>query len=293
MEVAQGGIARIAMNHTSSKLRVGVIIGTGAESLAAQLQAGQYEISKLKVNTRYGDSALLQLNRQRSEQYGDEVEVYILLRHGFGHRLPPHLINYKANIAALKRLNVDGVIATAAVGALHDSLSVGGLIVPDQLVDWTRQRPLTFFDECNAAVHVDMTKPFCERLRQLLLTSAKHVGIDVKDGGCYFCTDGPRYETAAEVKVMRMLNGDVVGMTASTEAILAREASLCYSLICIVTNYAAGVLDSRPSHHEVEAAMQMASAKLLQLLAAAIELYEGKDCTCKHSLDGYDVRLPL
>lgn len=280
------------MSCGSSTLRIGIITGTGVEDIQEQLQIAPHDTNSVTVSTRYGDVKLLKMKCARP-RCGDEVEIFILPRHGFGCHLLPHMINYRANIAAMKRLQVDGIIATAAVGALHDELSVGEIVIPDQLVDWTRQRPLTFFNECDAAVHVDMTQPYCERLRKLLLNAAQSIGVDVKDGGCYFCTDGPRYETAAEVKAMRMLGGDIVGMTAATEATLAREVETCYALICVVTNYAAGVLNAHPSHIEVVEVMRQATDKLLCLVTAAIERYSQSDCPCKHSLNGYGAKAPI
>ncbi|MCS7252442.1 MAG: MTAP family purine nucleoside phosphorylase [Armatimonadota bacterium] len=280
------------MNCECVPFRVGIIVGTGIEDLAKQFQAAMHGLSDVAISTRYGEVKLLQAKCKRSS-YDGEIEVFILPRHGLGCHLPPHLINYKANIAAMKRLQVDGIIATAAVGALHSELSIGKIVIPDQLIDWTKQRPLTFFDECAVAVHVDVTQPYCERLRKLLLASAEHAGVSAIDTGCYICADGPRYETAAEVKAMRILGGDIVGMTAATEAILAREAEVCYALVCVVTNYAAGVLGARPSHSEVVEVMRQANTKLMNIIATSIERYKCYDCPCKHSLDGYGVKAPV
>ncbi|MFA4029824.1 MAG: hypothetical protein GDYSWBUE_001133 [Candidatus Fervidibacterota bacterium] len=280
------------MSYGGSPLRIGIITGTGVDELPWQFRNALCEVKEVAMGTRYGDVKLLRAQYRRPRS-GDEVEIFILPRHGFGHHLPPHLINYRANIAAMRLLQVDGIIATAAVGALHDGLSIGEIVIPDQFVDWTRQRPFTFFDECAAAVHVDMTQPYCERLRKLIINAAECVGISVRDGGCYFCTDGPRYETAAEVKAMRILGGDVVGMTAATEATLAREAETCYALVCVVTNYAAGVLDAHPSHSEVVEVMKRAADRLFPVVAAAIERYESSDCQCKHSLNGYGMKAPV
>jgi 5'-methylthioadenosine phosphorylase len=270
---------------------IGVIVGTGVKQFLQEIKSMPAE--ELTVDTRYGEAHLVCLKWQR-ENTNDIVEVFILPRHGHLHEVPPHMINYKANITALKRVGVDGIISTAAVGALHDGLNIGDILVPDQLIDWTKQRPLTFFEHASSApVHVDMTQPFCERLRKLLITASTKARVKAVNGGCYVCTDGPRYETAAEVKALRLLGGDVVGMTVATEAILAREACICYAPLCVVTNYAAGIKSARLSHSEVTEAMKQASGNLSLLISVAVDLYVVEDCACKHSLDEYGVEPPL
>ncbi|MFA4015756.1 MAG: hypothetical protein RUDDFDWM_000849 [Candidatus Fervidibacterota bacterium] len=273
------------------KTSIGIIVGTGTKQFLQQMKPAPSE--ELTINTRYGEVRLICLRWQR-ENTKDIVDVFILPRHGYRHEVPPHMINYKANIAALKRVCVDGIIATAAVGALHDNLKIGDILIPDQLIDWTRQRPLTFFEhDSSALVHVDMTQPYCERLRKLLLTASVKAKVKAVDGGCYVCTDGPRYETAAEVKALKLLGGDVVGMTVATEATLAREACTCYTALCVVTNYAAGVGGAHPSHSEVAEVMKQASNNLSLLISTAVDLYVVEDCICKHSLDEYGIEPPV
>jgi 5'-methylthioinosine phosphorylase len=168
-------------------------------------------------------------------------EVVFLARHGYGHTIPPHEINYRANIWALKDLGVRGVIAVATVGGIRDEYGPGSLVVPDQIVDYTHGRKHTFFSGPDAAVvHVDFTQPYSQRMRALLLESAQRCGEPVFDGGVYACTQGPRLETAAEIERIARDGGDLVGMTGMPEAALAREAALDYAALCVVVNHAAG-----------------------------------------------------
>ena len=173
------------------------------------------------------------------------AEVVFLARHGYGHTLSPHEINYRANIWALKELKVEGVIAVATVGGIRADLTPGSLVLPDQIIDYTHSRKSTFFEGSEMPViHVDFTRPYAEQLRQRLIVAAAGCQERVFDGGVYACTQGPRLETAAEVERIAREGGDVVGMTGMPEAALAREAALEYAAIAVVTNHAAGRADS-------------------------------------------------
>ncbi len=168
-------------------------------------------------------------------------EVVFLARHGYGHTIAPHEINYRANIWSLKELGVQGVIAVATVGGIRAEYGPGTLVVPDQIIDYTHSRKSTFFSGTEAAVvHVDFTQPYSARLRALLLSAAAGCGEPVFDGGVYACTQGPRLETAAEIERIARDGGDLVGMTGMPEAALAREADLEYAALCVTVNHAAG-----------------------------------------------------
>lgn len=262
-------------------MRFGVIAGSGFKQILP-LQDEQHLI----VNTRFG-SAHCVLGKLSSH------EVVFLWRHGEGHRLPPHKINYRANVLTMKKLGVAAVLATAATGSLKQTLPPGTLLIPDQLLDWTKQRPLTLFEDDNApVVHIDVTHPFCPTLRQRLLQVTKDLGVQVVDGGCYVCGEGPRYETAFEVKALAQLGGDVAGMTAGTEAVLFREAEICYAVLAIVTNWGAGLSQQPLTHAEVEAMMKQKIPTVAQIFERVIATFDFPDCTCHHSLDSYgnDVR---
>lgn len=168
-------------------------------------------------------------------------EAVFLARHGAGHRIPPHAVNYRANVWALSACKATDVLAVAAVGGIRRDLAPGTLVVPDQIIDYTYGRESTFYDGGEAGVkHVDFTRPYCETLRRRLLNAAAAAKERVVDGGTYGATQGPRLESAAEIDRMERDGADVVGMTAMPEAVLARELDLCYAAIAVVVNPAAG-----------------------------------------------------
>jgi 5'-methylthioadenosine phosphorylase len=213
-----------------------IIGGSGLAKLSA-LEAPRRQV----MRTPYGEpSGALTFGRLSG------CEVVFLARHGYGHTIAPHEINYRANIWALKELKVEGVIAVATVGGIRADLGPGALVVPDQIIDYTHSRKSTFFEGADAPVtHVDFTQPYSARLRRALLEAARACGEPVVDGATYACTQGPRLETAAEIERIARDGGDIVGMTGMPEAALAREAGLDYAALAVVVNHAAGRGDSR------------------------------------------------
>ncbi|QEL65154.1 5'-methylthioadenosine phosphorylase [Oryzomicrobium terrae] len=171
--------------------------------------------------------------------------VVFLARHGHGHTLAPHEVNYRANIWALKHKGALAVIAVASVGSIRADLMPGDLVVPHQIIDYSWGRRSTFFEGEGCPVrHIDFTDPYDEELRQRIIGAAEVAGIPLKAGAVYACTQGPRLETAAEINRIERDGGDVVGMTGMPEALLAREQELPYAAINVVANYAAGRADS-------------------------------------------------
>jgi 5'-methylthioinosine phosphorylase len=169
-----------------------------------------------------------------------------LARHGHAHTIPPHEINYRANLWALKEEGATRVLSVASVGGVRSDLGPGSLVVPHQIIDYTWGRRATYFDGGDApVVHVDFTHPYTEALRQRILAAARMAGEPVLDGGVYAATQGPRLETAAEIDRMERDGADMVGMTAMPEAALARELELEYASIVVVVNHAAGRGESR------------------------------------------------
>jgi len=178
------------------------------------------------------------------------AEVVFLARHGYGHTLAPHEINYRANLWALRELKVEGVMSVATVGGIRSDMGPGTLVVPDQIIDYSHSRKATFFEGSEMPViHVDFTEPYTPALRQRLLGAAAACGEAVIDGGVYACTQGPRLETAAEIERIARDGGDMVGMTGMPEAVLAREAELAYATLGVVVNHAAGRGNSK---HEIK-----------------------------------------
>lgn len=229
-----------------------------------------------KVETPYGNADVV------IGQLG-EGKVVFLARHGKGHALLPHQLNYQANIWGLKTLGVKRIIATTAVGSMRSHLAPGSLVIVDQFIDFTKQRPLTFFDHGDVhRAHIDVSRPYCPDLGATLLRCAEQAHLSVQSGGCYVCAEGPRYETTAEIKAYQMLGGDVVGMTGVPEVVLARELGICYANISIITNWAAGISPTALSHAEVVGIMDQNQAALRQLIRESLNATTCK-ADCCHS----------
>lgn len=194
-------------------------------------------------------------------------EILFLPRHGGGHSIPPHRIDYRANIRALKDCGAERVIALAAVGGIGRAFGPRVLAVPDQIVDYTYGREQSFYDGGGAdVVHIDFTRPYCEAMRRGLLDAASELDLDLVDGGTYAATQGPRLETAAEVMRLEMDGCDLVGMTGMPEAALAREAGLCYASLAFVVNWAAGKAEGEISMEEIEANIAACSSGIASIL---------------------------
>lgn len=188
------------------------------------------------------------------------VPIAFLARHGAGHAVPPHRVNYRANVWALRQVGVRSLFATASVGSLTGAIPPGSLALCDQFLDFTRGRPATFFDGGPWGVqHADMTEPYCPRLRGALRRAAQDLGMELIPEATYVCTEGPRFETPAEIRAYAKLGGHVVGMTGVPEVVLAREAGICYATVAIAANSAAGLAGRPVSHAEVV----QATARLL------------------------------
>ena len=222
------------------------------------------------VSTKFGNASVTHANL-------DGKPVVFLHRHArpddpMRKDVPPHKINYRANIAALKQLGATAILASTAVGGLRSEWAPGTLVCLDNFLDMTTNREKTFFDE--RAVHIDVTQPYCEELRALLLKTAKTENIELADGGTYGCADGPRFETSAEVRIYGTWGVDVVGMTGVPECTLAREAEICYSGVSIVTNQAAGISPHPLTHMEVMEEMKSALPILADLFLATARVYQ-------------------
>jgi 5'-methylthioadenosine phosphorylase len=208
-----------------------IIGGSGLSKL------GNMEVTRRRVaRTPYGEpSGVLTLGRI------GPAEVVFLARHGYGHTIAPHEVNYCANLWALKDAGADAVISVASVGGIRDELGPGALAVPHQIVDYTWGRRSTYFEGRGAPVnHIDFTEPYSATLRERIFRAAREAGEPVIERGVYAATQGPRLETAAEIDRLARDGADMVGMTGMPEAALAREISLEYAAIAVVANYAAG-----------------------------------------------------
>lgn len=245
--------------------RIAVIGGSGLNTLPDFV-----EVELRRVSTPYGSpSAALAFGH-----IGD-VPLVFLPRHGAGHTVAPHAINYRANIAALAAVGVKQVIACCAVGGIGSDMGPRAVAIPDQIIDYTWGREHTFVGDTSELVsgvaHVDFTDPFSATLRTALIDAAAGAGIDVVPGGCYGATQGPRLETAAEIKRLARDGCDLVGMTGMPEAALAREAGLEYAMLAIVANWAAGLADADLTIEEIYANIEAATANVMLLLSATIK----------------------
>lgn len=236
------------------------IIGGSGLSQLANLEVSRRQI----VRTPYGEaSGPVTFGRVGGG------EVAFLARHGYGHTLAPHEINYRANLWALREKGVTRILAVCTVGGIAPGLGAGALVVPDQIIDYTWGRRSTFFDGPDAAVtHIDFTQPYTEALRIAALEAARGCGEAIVDGGVYAATQGLRLETAAEVDRLARDGADVIGMTGMPEAVLARELELQYAAIGVVANFAAGRGDSakRIALDQIEAVLNVAIGRVRRVI---------------------------
>ena len=195
----------------------------------------------------------------------DNSQVVSMIRSGGNAPVPPHEVNYRANMLALQQLGVDWILATSVTGGLNSTSVSGQLVLVDQFIDFTRHRPGTIFGK-ERFQFIDFTEPYCPTLRHHILAAATQLGIQISPHGCYVGVDGPRYETAAEVRMYRMLGGDVIGMSNIPEAIFARELGMCYATIAIISNSGAGLSQSPILIEDINAATSRAGERLLELL---------------------------
>ena len=200
-------------------------------------------------------------------------EVLFLPRHGYGHTIPPHKVNYRANIWALHEAGAKNVIAVAAVGGITEEMSNCRLVIPDQIIDYTWSRTNTFFEEgLSHVTHVDFTQPYCEDLRQHLIQACGTLGIDAVASATYAAMQGPRLETAAEINRLERDGCHIVGMTGMPEASLAREMGLCYATVAVVANAAAGrgteELTMEAIGHNLDSSMNNVRELLAQVIGA-------------------------
>lgn len=254
------------------KVKIAVIGGTGFEKLLRDAR-------QLRLGTPYGMAPPLSIGRI------DGKNVIFLPRHGPNHSVPPHRINYKANVYALHEMGAERILATNAVGAINRDFKPGDIVIPHDFVDFTKLRSTTFYDEA-PVTHIDVSQPYCPEIRKLLIETARKLGLRVWDKAVLVCTEGPRYETPAEIEILRRLGCDIVGMTGIPEVVLARELEMCYATICYVSNMAAGIQE-RLTTLEVSKVSKQIMPKIEQVLIAAVKalpLKRRNNCPCASAL---------
>lgn len=220
------------------------------------------------IETAYGmPSAPLKIGQLNGQQ------VVFLPRHGDQHQIAPHRVNYRANIDALKQLGVTHILAVAAVGGISQRYGPGALVVPDQIIDYTHGREQSFFsDAFSPDKHIDFTHPYHPSVRTAILKVAKALSLNLVDGGTYGAVQGPRLETAAEIRRMARDGCDLVGMTGMPEAYLAKEAGIHYATLAVVANWAAGVTDAELSMTEIEQTLAAGMENVQAVIAGVIGL---------------------
>ncbi|MHB8257439.1 MAG: S-methyl-5'-thioinosine phosphorylase [Acidiferrobacterales bacterium] len=242
---------------------VAIIGGSGLTALK------NLEITRREVmRTPYGEPSAPLIHGR----IGGQSAVF-LPRHGHGHTIPPHAVNYRANIWALKETGATHVIAVNAVGAIIPVLASGSLALPDQIIDYTYGREHTFFgNDQKPVTHTDFTFPYCEELRQALIDAAREGGFEAAEHATYAATQGPRFETIAEINRLERDGAHIVGMTGMPEAGLARELALCYASIAVVANPAAGRAAGVISLREIEQALDAGMGKVRALLERVVPM---------------------
>lgn len=237
----------------STDKQYAIIAGSGFQSFGVDSKG-------TSISTEFGEPSA----QVRELQYDDHT-VYLLPRHGDDLLIPPHAINYRANLLALSQLKVNAVIAMNTVGVVSKNIHPGQIAVPDQLIDYTWGRAHSIYQGTGRIDHIDFTEPFAETLRQDLLQAADKAGVPICAGGVYAVCQGPRLETAAEVNRLERDGADFVGMTAMPEAGLARELGMEYACLSLIVNYAAG-RGENSIHADIEASTITAKMQSMKVL---------------------------
>lgn len=255
------------------KAKIAIIGGTGFETFSKALKI-------INVKTPYGLPSPLSMVKVNNEN------VIFLPRHGSEHLVPPHKVNYRANIYALHKIGIKRIIAVNAVGAINKEFVPANVIIPHDFIDFTKQRVTTFYDEA-PVTHIDVSEPYCPEIRESLVKAADRIGLRLRDKAVLVCTEGPRFETPAEIEMFRRLGCDVVGMTGVPEVVLARELEMCYAALCFVSNMAAGIQRKQLTTHEVSEVCRKLLPKLEQLLIETIKILPDRidgNCPCADAL---------
>ena len=245
-------------------MKIGILCGHPIKNLFGSTE-------EVDVETPFGSVSVL-IGKSKGH------DIFFINRHGKDAKLPPHQISYRANIQALSSSHVDCVISIGTVGSMNERIYPGDFIIPHDFFDATHTRIMSFFDD--RRVHVDMTDPFCPALRNHLITSCSEIkDIVVHSQGVYVTTEGPRLESAAEIKFFATV-GDVVGMTLVPEVVLAREKGLCFASLCVVCNMAAGLQEKLPVD-DIKRIYTEKEAYVAEIIQNTIErISEEKDCLC-------------
>jgi 5'-methylthioadenosine phosphorylase len=254
-------------------MKKAIIGGTGASSLPNS--SGPHTI-----DTAYGSVETYTI------KVGNE-EILFLPRHGSGHTTPPHKINYRANCMALKQLGITHVYALATSGSLDTQVREGSIVLIEDFLDFTTNRVKTYFDGSDHTVaHTDMSDPYCARLRELFRLKADQKHIAIAEHGVYACTDGPRFEGKAEIKMFRTLGGTLVGMTGIPEVFLMKELNICYSAIGLISNMACGITQENLAGIDHKTVVSKATNDALAIICDIFAEYQldQQHCQCTQAV---------
>lgn len=254
-------------------MKIGIIGGSG-------LSESEIKGETLSIKTPYGEPS----SAYEVEDLGF-TKVLFLKRHGQLHSIPPHRVNYRANIYGFKDKGIERIFGIFATGSLKEEIPPGSIVIPDQIIDFTQgARQNTFYDG-SQVVHIDFTEPFCKEMRQCLIQTAEKLGIKFIPHGTYICVNGPRLETAAEIKFYKSIGADIIGMTLMPEASLAREAQICYAAVAVTVNYAAGISKKPLTVKEVIEVMNESLDIVRMLVRETLKILpEERRCPCKNAL---------
>jgi 5'-methylthioadenosine phosphorylase len=275
---------------------LGVIGGSGLYQID-----GIEILDEIAIKTPFGEPS----DKYIITQYKGRKVVF-LPRHGKGHKYPPHLINFRANIWGFRKLGVDKILSISAVGGINPNLNPGDFVISDQFIDFTKSRVQTFYEgiysknddteikdevseflNSKRVVHIDVTDPFCPEMRDVLIKVCDKNNFPFYQRGVYAATEGPRLETSAEIKFLRFVGADIVGMTLVPEIVLARELKMHFASISVVTNLAAGISQNRLTSDEVVEMMKEKNEHIKTVVLDFIEnLPERFNCECENVLKG-------
>jgi 5'-methylthioadenosine phosphorylase len=256
-------------------MRIGLIGGSGLYDIE-----GLHFIKDVTLSTPYGNPSSV----YKIATFEDK-EIVFLQRHGIPHSIPPHKINYRANIWGFKSLNVERIVSINAVGGINRLYQPGDIVIIDQIIDMTGGcRESTFYDK-DEVFHIDFSNPYCLEMRETFIKASEILSLPVRNGGTYICVNGPRLETSKEIQFFSAIGADVVGMTAMPEASLAREQEICMSALSVVTNYAAGISKERLTTTEVIETMKRSLEDIKALIKEFLLLVpKVRHCSCKDAL---------
>jgi len=277
-------------------MKIGIIGGSGLYQID-----GFKILEEKELNTPFGEPS----DKYIITEYEDKTVIF-LPRHGKGHKFPPHLINYRANIWGFRKLGVKYILSISAVGGMNPKMKGGDFVIANQFIDFTKSRVSTFYEGIfskeddtdlndkvkeylnnKRVVHIDVSEPFCPVMRESLKNALFSLNLPFHQNGCYVATEGPRLESSAEIKALSILGADIVGMTLVPELVLARELAIHFASVHIVTNLAAGISENRLTSDEVIEMMKQRNEDIKNVLKQFLDnIPSNFNCSCEEVLEG-------